>query len=248
MLPNKNTKYGFTLSEVLVTLAMMGILGSILIPTIIAKRPNETKIMLKKEYMVLERAVAKMINDETVYPSSQTFVGADTKTYQQGFSYTTDPTTQAGTIHKFCYYLVDNLNIIGAPSCPQNTVATDNRATLFATTSDGADWYISRATPLADEFKRSSYPTNYYYSPRIVIDVNGANPPNCLADTNCATFGPAAASLTPHTCACTNPDTFIIGVAFNGKLKPASSNFLSTNMGITDTYAESYLISPLDNK
>ena len=229
-------KQGFTLSETLIALAMIGVLGAVLIPVIIAKKPNPNKIMLRKEYNILEKVVSKLINDNTLYPSTiiENVGGVN---YQSGFHYMTDPTLRSTTggitYNKFCYYLVENLNTIGLTSCPAST--STSPAKNFAQTSDGALWFIY---PTASQFNILAATP---YKTKIIIDVNGSAAPNCLDDSNGVTYQPPSGGYYSSVTNCLYPDTFIIGVAYNGKLQIGSGSG-------NDHLAESYLAAPLDNK
>ena len=61
-------KKGFTLSEVMVTLGVLGVLAAILIPAITKVTPSTERVMFKKAHATLEKAVSEMIEDETNYP------------------------------------------------------------------------------------------------------------------------------------------------------------------------------------
>ena len=48
---------GFTLSELMVALAVIGILVAIVTPTIMKTRPNKKKMMIKNTFYTTERCV-----------------------------------------------------------------------------------------------------------------------------------------------------------------------------------------------
>lgn len=228
-----NNKRAFTLAEVLVSLALLGVLAAILIPVISRAKPNPNKVMFKKAYSTLENVVAKMINDDTIYPDT---------TY--GFSIETDPTERAGSYNKFCYYLAENLNTIGATACPLSTVSTTPSAP-FAITGDGILWYIYPNTSALRFMESASANT---FTVKIIVDVNGTNPPNCSADTLSSSLLPSGyTSNSGNTTICPNPDTFIIGVSYKGNLKVGAS-YMTTDPATTDQTAIDYLSDPLNNK
>lgn len=225
---NKNFKKqnGFTLAEVLVTLTILGVIAAILIPAITKTTPNSQKVMFKKAYNILEQAIDSLINDDILYPN---------ETNQSGFNYATDDTGDSAGDNKFCYHLAQKLNISGAESCPNTTTAT---ITKFATTAEGINWYIfPGAATAAGQFPI----TGNVYTTRIVVDVNGSKLPNCLSDSNCATVKPAG-----HTCGCAAPDTFVIGVRYDGKIRAGMSN-VTEDAAKTDQYAINILLEPLKN-
>lgn len=232
-----NNKKGVTLAEVLVTLTIVGVAAALTIPIIKGIIPSTNKAMFRREYNTLQRAVADMLDDDTIYPEHLTTTTGGS-TYQRGFNYTTDPTGTAGAKNKFCYYLAKELNLNGSETCPAATTST---ITKFATTIDGSDWYIWPGTTSA----ATQMPlTGDVYMTRLLVDINGSKKPNCFSDTspNCTTIKPAT-----HTCSCTTPDTFIIGVRFDGKIRAGMSSAVGTNESITDQTALDILKDPLDN-
>ena len=65
-----NNKYGFTLSEVLVTMAALGLIAVVLIPTADKLKPNHELLMFKKAYYTASRVVQDLINDPYSYPGT----------------------------------------------------------------------------------------------------------------------------------------------------------------------------------
>ena len=62
-------KKGFTLIEILVSMALVGVLVMVLTPNIAKLMPNKEKAMFIKAYTRTEMAVANMINDPEMYPT-----------------------------------------------------------------------------------------------------------------------------------------------------------------------------------
>lgn len=227
------TRVAFTLAEVLVTLGVLGIIAAMTIPSIKKVFPDNNRVMFKKAYTTLEKAVYNVINDETNYPSSQTTGTTTTYPIQVGFNYTT--ATSNGTYDKFCYFLAKQLNIStgGSTSCTtQGTVAN----TKFATTTDGMIWYLHTAS---DEFTISSGS----YTAKIMVDVNGIEGPNCFSDSASANYRPTGYTQCSGT---TKPDTFIIGVGYDGKLQVGCST-TPTCAATTDSVALDILNNPTKN-
>lgn len=236
----------FTLPEVLVTLGVIGILSAILIPVVMGQRPDATKILYRKEYGITEKVVTELINDDQLYPSSQKFVSlTDGKSYPMGFYYTTDSTGGANGKNKFCYYFMDKLNLLGPNTCPDAATApTDTKGVKIGTTTDGADWYLSNPTNLVNQFFCLSYPTSFTYNTRIIVDVNGSKGPNCLTDSGYTLYAPTANARSCNTGE--EPDTFIIGIGFNGSVKAGSEQFNTSSL-VEDATAVQYLSDPLNN-
>lgn len=241
------TKKAFTLSELLVTLCMMGVLGAVIIPLITKINPSPSKMMFKKEYSVLEKAVSKMINDDLIYPGNEIDSGTG---LPRGFNYGDDNSGKSSGLNKFCYYLADNLNTLGPSTCP-TPANTSNPGILFAKTTDGADWYISPRLYPTDHFPL----TGETYNTKIIIDVNGSkNGPNCSSDINSDdNFLPTSPTNfqanSGDTTKCPKPDIFIIGVRYDGHLRPGISWSPATGTPlVTDQTAVDYLSAPMNNK
>ena len=62
-------KKGFTLIEILVSMALVGVLVMVLTPNIAKLMPDKEKAMFIKAYTRTEMAVANMINDPEMYPT-----------------------------------------------------------------------------------------------------------------------------------------------------------------------------------
>jgi len=224
-------KKGFTLSEVMVAIGVLGVLAALLIPAIMSNSPDTSKVMFKKAYFNLERTAEELINDDINYPANHT---NSANGIERGFNYA--EATTNGAKNKFCYLLSDKLNTI-SESC-QSSAAS---GTGTFTTTDGIVWTIyvpySDATAIADAdvvTANTQFPvsnTTAYYTTTITVDVNGAKKPNCSV----------VAFSNPTTTACTantSPDTFKIDVRYDGKLK----------LDVLDTAAVLILQNPTDNK
>lgn len=233
------SKLAFSLPEVLVAVTVLGVLGAVLIPAVIKITPSSNKAMFRKSYNTLQQAVSTMINDDTNYPASQ-LSGSTPK----GFNYTT--ATSNSTTDKFCYFLADNLNYVGALGCP-TTSAAAGMSTIF-TTTDGIVW--SMYLPANDGTPDTQFPIGAAsYSTKIVIDVNGPSKgPNCSADSSFPGSYTPPGTATPAYAICSvtadcskNPDTFVVGIRYDGKLQ-------SSITGTSDACATYILSNPTDNQ
>ncbi len=95
-------KKAFTLSEALVTLAIIGVLAAILIPVINNVRPDKDKIAYKKALFSLQSAVSSAM-DSTEYT-----MAANSAAYWKDSSIADDA---------FCKTLADTLNVAGTVNC-----------------------------------------------------------------------------------------------------------------------------------
>lgn len=228
-----NNKLGFTLSEVLISLTIMGVIGAILIPSVTSMVPDKNKVMLKKSYAVLEQAIHTLINDDLNYPYAQTYTMSSVL-YHRGFNYV-DPTTN-GSTNKFCYLLSDSLNTVGAVTCPDtNTkpLMSNNSSNNSFTTSDGVLWRISVTAFFGmDSVDKTmpdnatiQFPLNGGYNTRIILDTNGLAGPNCSNDTNANNY------YGIPTCSATqSADTFIFGIRYDGGIQIGSDYGADTKL------------------
>lgn len=230
---------GFTLAETLVAAVLIGVLAVILIPMLNKSSPDKDKIVFRKTYTTLAQAVTTMINDDLNYPNPPA----------TGFNNTTHTTNViSGTTYynKFCYFLADLLNTVGTTSCPNDSASGMITSPIF-TTSDGVSWYIFLGGNDTTTFG-NQFPVSFSsYGTYIVVDVNGANKaPNCMSDTSAVNNNPASgytkcASSDPTNFPCQgNPDTFAIGVRYDGMLHAGY-------VGGRDYCAEYILSHPTEN-
>ena len=74
-------KFAFTLSELMMALAILGIVAAITLPRLNNSMPSHNKMMMKKAYYTIEDVVSELISDEKLYPELGTdgtkYVGFD---------------------------------------------------------------------------------------------------------------------------------------------------------------------------
>ncbi len=196
-----NRKYlAFSLAELLITLAIISVLMMVLLPILRKKPTDAIGARFRKAFSTLEYVVNYMAGESGYYSSVD------------GFADMT-PISTEGTKNKFCYWFKESLNVQEDFGCPNND---ENGTKKFAYSTDDILWFIYPAT-----FVEAS--SNY--DNKIIVDVNGEKSPNCLSNTQCATYKP-----TGYTCGCAEPDTFIFGIRYDGKVKISN-----------DSVAESYV-------
>lgn len=155
----KHTKKAFTLAEVMVTLALISIISSILVPAIMQVKPDRNKLLFKKAYTTVERIITEIVNDDNLYPVASDTVGLDNTA-----SVTLNDKNYSGA-SKFCELFALKLNIVESAA---NCGGTGNTFT----TNDGVVWRIPS--------------TSFAGNADLEIDINGDKTPNCEYNTsNC---------------------------------------------------------------
>ena len=61
-------KKSFTLSEIVIALAVLGIIVAACVPIILNMSPNKNDIMIRKAYYTTEQIISDLINDENYFP------------------------------------------------------------------------------------------------------------------------------------------------------------------------------------
>lgn len=172
-------KKGYTLSEVMVTMAILGLMASILLPTISKFRPNRDKMLFKKAYYVAERVIYELVNDDTYYSVSDgNYFGLDNVEQEAHIGTASyGGKTEAKQKSKFCNLFSKKVNITKDEArCNSGFAEEDLGKGSFTTpsfyTSDGIAWYMPY--------------TNFESDAPIFVDVSGSKTPNCKAsDTDC---------------------------------------------------------------
>ncbi len=181
---------GFTLTELMIALAVIGIIVAVVTPAIMKTRPNKNKMMIKKTYYTTEQIVSSLINDERLYPDMRDGCDggdADIDCYY-GFDYTGAVTYEDETYSgnsKFQDLFRSKLNVKSGSD------------TVFYT-MDGVKWDISDAKGWTPSTVNS-------YTGKILIDVNGEDDPNCRENES--------------GCDADDFDQYVIEVYSTGKMK-----------------------------
>lgn len=206
-------KKGFTLAETLITLALVGIIAAFVIPAITKTTPNQNKVLFKKAYSSLERAISDLSNDEVDYPTvpGTSTDGLNTPLTTIGFNNTSIGAAAPASTDKFCYLLSQQMNttLTQAQIATPSTYCPVAAGTGTFTTTDGIIW--SMTTPTATSFALT--PSSYMY---IKIDVNGAKAPNCGDTGNSSGFTACTANQ--------SADKFYIGIRYDGKMNVVDAN------------------------
>ena len=196
-------KNGFTLAEVLITLAIIGVVATMTLPALISNTgEQQAKTGLKKGINTLTEAAtmnqaidgfdyASLTSDNTTDPEAQSLFGLFTKRTSVDYSKTgngTLPTIISGqaTSSNFAVFFRDG-----------SAVLFDPASTL--TTANGV-------STMEDD--------NMIHGVRVIYDTNGAKGPNILS--NCAGTANGAEDASTNTC---TPKTRVIKDQFGVRLR-----------------------------
>lgn len=200
---------GFTLTELMVAMGVIGILVAVVTPAIMKTRPNKNKMMIKKSFYTAEQIVSTLINDERLYPDMKEICdrgvveGEDpTKVYCAfGFDYDNsvryEGETYAGNT-KFADLFASRLN-----------VKTEDETNHIYYTTDGIKWDLSQTvgawTKGQDTPGKFGDQTNAAGVGKITVDVNGEEAPNCRESA--------------ENCSADDFDQYVIEILATGKMR-----------------------------
>ena len=197
-------KSGFTLTEVIIVVAVVGTIAAMLVPMLGKLVPNKEQVMAKKAYAAIDKIVNELKNDEDFYPDYD-------DNDKIGFSNTISVTYHGrvfGRIEekKFCELFAEKIgDIKGAIACNQYNITTSMPKGQPAgyksfITNDRIVWVLPY--------------TNFSSGngDLILFDVNGDDEPNC--------FSYYATNVNANLrCAKTEaPDRFAVKVDKSGQL------------------------------
>ena len=162
----------FTLSELLIALAVIGILTAVMMPIISALLPNQNVIMAKRAFYTTETIISDLINDDHCYPKISTSVGFDDglgygKCKKYGGEDNPSKKDTNNSSEKFATLFADKLNLKGE--------MTNSGGKYKFKTRDGIEWELSNFNFVQGDVNSSSI---------ITVDVNpSSNSPNCGEST-----------------------------------------------------------------
>lgn len=216
---------GFTLTELMVAMGVIGILVAVVTPAIMKTRPNKNKMMIKKSFYTAEQIVSTLINDERLYPDMKEICdrgvveGEDpTKVYCAfGFDYDNsvryEGETYAGNT-KFADLFASRLN-----------VKTEDETNHIYYTTDGIKWDLSGTvgawTKDQDTPGKFGDQTNAAGVGKITVDVNGDEAPNCRESN--------------ENCSADDFDQYVIEILATGKMRIDSTDAKAVDYATINT-------------
>lgn len=160
---------GFTLSEILLAVGILGIVVAMVTPAIVKVSPSATKMMVRQTYYTTTSTVSELINNPLFYKR----VDDSTGVVYKGFDDTTSVTYRGKTYSgksKFVDLFINNLNVKGTISTGSSICYeffSDVSTCREVYTTNGPKWIFS-----------VPYNTSQITT-RILIDTNGDKGPNC---------------------------------------------------------------------
>ena len=178
---------GFTLSELMIAMLVLGILLAVTMPIMSNKKVNQNKIFIKKAYYATSEVIAELINDESLYANLDGYCPETGDTGYAGFDCLPTNTTPSQNYYgKLAYQFANKLYTIetvtlGSSNSGLSTETYCNVLGIDPTssfcysfnTTDGIHWMF----PGTQTFTKGDTTTAY----TIGIDVNGIGvAPDCF--------------------------------------------------------------------
>lgn len=176
----------FTLSELLISLAVLGLICAIILPAAMSNAPNQNKMMVKKSYYTFGEIISNLINNATLYPVIEGYCFDKREYGYAGFDC-------YDTTAKLPYYFAKNLNNrIDLPlemddftgsvseyksSGLEKCIVTSGNCYRI-TTPDKTVWTFPESS--SNYFEKGNA-NSYIY---VGADVNGDKGPNCFQGEN----------------------------------------------------------------
>lgn len=232
-----NLKFGYTLAEGLITLAIIGALAAIAMPVIVNSLPDKNDALYKKGSYAIEHAVSDIVNDDVLYPEKKTSTcnseGVCTTTITRGLL-NTDAVMLEGVTYsgdtKFCELLASRFNLYPNTSVnctDESGFKSENKTPTFIS-NDGIQWlvYISSGAitgpyslivfRTSDEDDASAPHCGVSHNRRLISIINNLFGFSGTKNDDKKTFIDYSKSYSSTNCP--KPDTFIYLVYQDGKL------------------------------
>ena len=195
-------KKGFTLQELLITMAIIGVIAAITVPSLVGMAPNKTKSMYMKAFNTLSKVTSDILDDETLYWTTYATSGTNVGDANCSGLYCNatpteypkcDTTWTCSGKTKFASIFATKVNVVNK----ENT----NDIVKF-TTNDGINWEMQTT-----ESSDSNLPGGKAYKIAVTINVNPDD-----SNNNC-TFSTS----------CKNPQKFTFDIANDGEITPTDA-------------------------
>ena len=192
-------KTGYTLAEILIAIAVVGVIAGLLLPMVGKIRPDMNKMLFLQTYDSIVQVTSKLASDERYYNpadpewdySKYPLLDTATKYKFNGKEYDTNK--------KYCELLAIGLNA-ESNSCNGNpNQVTEYSSPATFETPNGVRYWVNTDISVNTDGSKS-YQTDIYF------DVDGAEGNNCTYATSC-----------------TQPDRYRLLVSAEGEVIPSDS-------------------------
>ena len=211
-------KKGFTLQELLISLAVIGVVSAVALPSLMSIQPDKSKTMYMKAYNTLTTQTGEIMDDSSLYwddgynsAGEAENVGLYSDARPSIAPYDNDNNCQFG--NKFPAILSHRLNLNGAPTYtgaqPGGTSTTDFR------TTDGVNWHFETKEVSVNVPGGLGYQTDLTINIK-PTDNSGNNP--CSYSTTCL-----------------KPNEFKFRIDNDGGIRPADALGMAYLQNPTDT-------------
>ncbi len=137
---------GFTLSEILIAMLVLGIIVAASVPVILNLTPNKNAIMMKKAYYATESIIHSLINDPNYYPDqSANCNGTASWSGTDGCYYGFDDTTSVTLLGNITTTSATKLQCLFASklNIKEDLAAVCNGSKTIVNTMDGMTWDLT---------------------------------------------------------------------------------------------------------
>jgi len=169
---------GFTLTELMIALAVLGILFALVTPILADRQPNKNKMLVKKAYYATSDIINELVNDISLYPDLDGVCPDNNATGYVGFD------CYASGVAKLPYQFSKKLNLSSGVPASQSSMDTStykkstsaeccgvSSSCYYLNTNDNVAWTISTSYSLT-----KGNPDGYIL---LGVDINGDAAPNC---------------------------------------------------------------------
>lgn len=170
---------GFTLSELMVAITVLGVLCAIVLPAAMNNNPNQNKMMMKKAYYAMSEVVSELINNSRYYPAEDGVCPDNDTSGYLGFDCNADAT---GGTKKLPFMFAKEVNLDGVKVTNLTDITSDSEknsledcfgsysSCYVLKTNDGIFW----------AFPKKNFTKGSVTNPILIgVDVNGSDRPNC---------------------------------------------------------------------
>ena len=169
-------KFGFTLSEIIITLGVVGVVAAITAPLIEGLMPDSNKAKVLKVYKTVHSINKELLNDRSLYIEGEYNNNKCTGFGCQNLPSNPDKNdAKYQGSQKYPHLLIDHLDVIDI-----NYPDSSQPSLVEFKTSDGVTWKFT----FASRPKVSENPIKYGYKTKFYVDFS-TDGSGCIYDNSC---------------------------------------------------------------